>query len=431
MLKNLAGVKVVGIACFDSFGKLAMSQLSACREDGAITHLYLLDVPGRSISRRQRVEIQRLDSKTRITRYPWAKRNELLASFHQSCDVVILSLDGKRSRDTVLLLQSVWQRKTSRPLLITGYPGILFRHAIEGMLDRSYVDLLCLNSESDYKQYQSSAECLGVDTSNAVVTGLPILWNCESNSQATDRAPIIFFEQPSVPPSPLQRQFLCKELDLIAKRWPNRRVLFKPRTSSVETTLHKQHGEMARMLRKLGKKRKNLEVTYRPARQLLRNCSCAITVSSTAAIEAMAMGVSTRIVSDIGINETIGNHYFVGSGVIKSMHDIADDPFTVLHDMAWVEKNGFVREGKSSFLEAIRKRLSSDPSTRSLNTLELRGWGSSRWHVYALENGGIKTLSTNGVRSSNRKRNKTKDILRRVRSIVIGIPLIERLTRGR
>ena len=62
--KRLSGRKVAAVACFDSFGKVAMTLLAACRREGAETTLHLLQVSNRALSRRQRLEISRTDRRT-------------------------------------------------------------------------------------------------------------------------------------------------------------------------------------------------------------------------------------------------------------------------------------------------------------------------------------------------------------------------------
>jgi hypothetical protein len=54
---SLAGRRVAALACFDSFGKTAMSLLQVARQGGADTTLHLLELPGRKLSRRQVLEI--------------------------------------------------------------------------------------------------------------------------------------------------------------------------------------------------------------------------------------------------------------------------------------------------------------------------------------------------------------------------------------
>ena len=53
--KRLSGRKVTAVACFDSFGKLAMTMLAACRREGAETNRLWLELNNRALSRRERL----------------------------------------------------------------------------------------------------------------------------------------------------------------------------------------------------------------------------------------------------------------------------------------------------------------------------------------------------------------------------------------
>ena len=167
--KRLSGRKVAAVACFDSFGKVAMTLLSACRHEGAETTLHLLETPNRSLSRRQRLEIRRIDPRITIQQGRWDGFRKLAAGMAGSIDVLYLGLDGQRSRDGLLQLKAVWGVTSQRPVLVSAYPGILFRFALEGMLDRSGVDLLCLYSQQDLDTYRRGCAALGMDSSNAVL----------------------------------------------------------------------------------------------------------------------------------------------------------------------------------------------------------------------------------------------------------------------
>ena len=226
--KRLSGRKVTAVACFDSFGKLAMTMLAACRREGAETTLLLLQLNNRALSRRQRLEIRRIDPKTRIEKHNWNDLRQLTGAMAGAVDALILGLDGQRSRDALLQLQSIWAKQEKRPRLISAYPGILFRFGLEGMMDRSGADLLCLNSADDLALYGRGRKALGLDSSNAVVTGLPILWRTKQRAEVPENPSIVFFEQPSIPVHPLQRRFLCEQIRELAAAWPNHPVIFKP-----------------------------------------------------------------------------------------------------------------------------------------------------------------------------------------------------------
>ena len=430
--KRLSGNKVAAIACFDSFGKLAMSMLSACRREGAETTLLLLQLNNRALSRRQRLEIQRIDPKIRIERHKWNDLRQLCGAMEGSVDALILGLDGQRSRDVFLQLQSLWIDQDKRPRLVSAYPGILFRFGLEGMMDRSGADLLCLNSGADLSSYRCGREALGLDSSNAVVTGLPILWRTKPRDALPENPTIVFFEQPSIPGHPLQRQFLCEQIKELAQAWPDHPVIFKPRTSSMESTLHRRHGEMASLIDKMTVDHPNLRLSFKPATVLLRQCGCAITVSSTAAMESMAMKISTRIVGDLGVTETLGNHFFAKSGAIRNFADIKSNPFEVIHDDQWLEQHGLQRDGEARFITALLERLNNPttcpPATANHGPLS---WGSPAWQDAALRNGGRRMLSSSGARSSQRKRHRTRRLVRRLRDSVVGFDWLSKLLRER
>lgn len=430
MTGSLQGRQVAALACFDSFGKTAMNLLQVARRDGAETHLYLLELPGRKLSRRQVLEIRRIDPRTQIHQREWPHLRELRHEL-ANLDALVLGLDGRRTRDTQLLLQSAWAGKERRPVLVSAYPGILFRHQLEGMMDRSGVDLLCLNAESDAELYRQACAAIGMDGSNAEVTGLPILWPLQPRLQVPDGAAIVFFEQPSVPDNPIQRKYICRRLADLAKTWPDHPVIFKPRTSPVEATLHRHHGEMASRVEKLSRRIPNLKISYKPSLTLLKRCGCAITVSSTAAMEAMALGISTRIVTDLGVNESLGNHYFVESAALADFDAILRDPFTPLHDPDWLERQGYRPDGAQRFVTALAQRLSTPPAGDSLPRPGPGGWGSERWQNYALAKGGRRMLSSAGSRSRQGASHRGRDLLRRIRQNLVGLWLLEGLFKGR
>jgi hypothetical protein len=427
--KRLEGRKVAAVACFDSFGKLAMTLLAACRREGAETTLHLLELNSRALSRRQRLEIRRIDPRTPIEKHPWSDLRNLCSPMAGDVDAVILGLDGQRSRDALLQLHAAWDRCQTRPRLISAYPGILFRFALEGMLDRSGADLLCLNSQQDLSIYQKGCSALGLDSRNAVVTGLPILWRTHPRTDLPEHPSIVFFEQPSIPVHPLQRRFVCEQLRDLSAAWPNHSVIFKPRTSSIESTLHRRHGEMASVVDTMSRQQANLKLSFKPATQLLRKCGCAITVSSTAALESMAMGISTRIVGDLGVTETLGNHFFADSGAIANFAAIRDNPFEVLHDNTWLRTQGWNPDGDDRFIEALVNRLQTAAPPLSANGLGPISWGSEAWQRTALSNGGRRMLSSGGARSSQRKRHHTRRIIRTVRDSVVGFSWLSKLLR--
>ena len=186
---------------------------------------------------------------------------------------------------------------------------------------------------------------------------------------------------------------------------------------------------MASVVDTMARQQSNLKLSFKPATQLLRKCGCAITVSSTAALESMAMGISTRIVGDLGVTETLGNHFFADSGAIANFAAIRDNPFEVLHDNTWLQTQGWIADGDDRFIEALVNRLQTVATPLSANGLGPISWGSEAWQRTALGNGGRRMLSSGGARSSQRKRHHTRRIIRTVRDSVVGFGWLSKLLR--
>ncbi|MDC3185947.1 hypothetical protein OBA47_01780, partial [bacterium] len=58
-------------------------------------------------------------------------------------------------------------------------------------------------------------------------------------------------------------------------------------------------------------------------------------------------------------------------------------------------------------------------------------WGSNSWQKAALSNGGRRMLSSGGARSSQRKRHRTRRIVRSVRDGLVGFGWLSKLLRER
>ena len=145
----------------------------------------------------------------------------------------------------------------------------------------------------------------------------------------------------------------------------------------------------------------------------------------------MAMGISTRIVGDLGVTETLGNHFFASSGAIASFAAIKANPFEVIHDAQWLEQQGLHRDGEDSFITALVDRLNSPAAPLGASNHGPLSWGSSAWQKAALRNGGRRMLSSGGARSSQRKRHRTRRMLRSLRDSVVGFGWLSKLLRER
>ena len=80
-------------------------------------------------------------------------------------DALILGLDNSAAACAAPTANHLDEARATSPS-DQRYPGILFRFGLEGMMDRSGADLLCLNSADPLRPWPPG---LGLDSANAVV----------------------------------------------------------------------------------------------------------------------------------------------------------------------------------------------------------------------------------------------------------------------
>jgi hypothetical protein len=258
-------------------------------------------------------------------------------------------------------------------------------------MSRSPADVLCFNSESDAALYRDAAEEIGVDPTNAVVTGLLGL-DRRPWSAPTGRPTIVFFEQPVIPARRMQRSHILGALIDVAVRHPQAEVLIKLRHARDETAHHGARFHMEDLAREIfarGRRPANLSFTHDPASDLLDRASLAVTVSSTIAVEAMARGVPTRIVSDFGVSEALGTAFYVGSGCFAPLAELKPDLPAVVNE-GWLR----ARSGAAADPEALLSQCANLLKGQDMlgAALPLRAltpaYGSTDWMTFALGRGG-------------------------------------------
>lgn len=352
-----AGRRVAVIATFDSFLKAAVPYARYFESRGAHVRHTLLFAREGQISRAQSqgigVPFHALDVQP-LERL--ATREALECE-----DVLLLAADGQRTRRFLVRFHDAFRGARQRPLVVVFYPGLIFRFHFEGMTSRMGADALCLSSLHDLSLYESALEALGLENTNALALGLASIPSAEEREKHVVRrdGPVLFAGQPTVPAGEAERRYVVEQLVGLAERHPDVRWQLKPRLRRGETTLHRvdHHYEdllealVSRSSRRVHGRRvpSNLEVTHRPIDALLRECRACLTFSSTAALEAVALGVPTRVLTDVGLHENIGNQFFLGSGLHGALADLDphDLPFRV--DDAWRDRH--LRSARDHFGE--------------------------------------------------------------------------------
>ena len=258
-------------------------------------------------------------------------------------DVVVLA--GRAP--FVRLLGREIDRLTRRPVVVSGVPGMSIP-ALRGALEyRRHCDLMVVHSHREVTAYSRLGRALGVTVPIALAT-LPFATPTRATGSGTD---LVFAAQALVPADPAERRRIAEILRLAAVADPSRRVVVKLRSRPGEVEAHQERDGYTDLLENAPD---NLVFSYAPMAEALANAEGLVTVSSTAAIEAMASGVPVLALDEFGIRPDLLNHVFDRSGLLGSADDVVARRFR--HpDARWAATNYFHDSRDSRWWDEVRR----------------------------------------------------------------------------
>lgn len=256
-------------------------------------------------------------------------------------DVVVLACVGGAVQALIRALSTAWRGRCTRPIVVTGYVGLVYERAVDGVLLRAGADLVLANSAADARRFRAVFEAVDADPETVVQTALPFLSGrpYDPTAAGRDRAfTTTFVTQPGVPETRDERKYAMAQVVEHAVRNPSRRVVVKLRGRPGERTTHVEPHRYSTMLAN-HRRPDNVELAYGSMSDVLDRTDLCVTVSSTAAIEAMHRLIPTAILTDFGIRESLGNHVFLHSGAFASWSALhgGSVPKT---DPGWAADNG-------------------------------------------------------------------------------------------
>lgn len=279
----------------------------------------------------------------------------LRAMAEESYDVLVLSLVGGAVQAMLHGLARVWENRTARPVVVTGYVGVVYEKLADGLLLRHGADLVLANSRQDADRFRTVYEGVGADASAVTEVALPFLGGAPYEGEH-DPYTVVFAAQPSVPDSRKDRTYLLNRLVRHARRHPEREVLLKLRSKPGEHTTHIEELPYQKLVQRLDPPA-NFRLVYGNMGEVLDRTDLLVTVSSTAALESLHRRIPTVVLSDLGIRESLGNHHFVGSGCLASW-DQLDAGHRPTPDEEWVSRQGVAADGSyASAFDAARERI--------------------------------------------------------------------------
>lgn len=273
----------------------------------------------------------------------------------ESYDVLVLALVGGGVQAMLHGLKRVWEDRTSRPVVVTGYVGVVYEKLADGLLLRHGADLVLANSRQDADRFRAVYEGVGADASSVTEVALPFLGGAAYEGEH-DPYTVVFAAQPSVPESRKDRTYLLNRLVQHARRHPEREVLLKLRSRPGEHTTHIEELPYQKLVQRLDPPA-NFRLVYGNMGEVLDRTDLLVTVSSTAALESLHRRIPTVVLTDLGVREALGNHHFVGSGCLASW-DQLDAGHRPAPDEEWVSRQGVVADGSyASAFDAARERI--------------------------------------------------------------------------
>ncbi|MEU0673085.1 DUF6716 putative glycosyltransferase [Streptomyces sp. NPDC006172] len=255
----------------------------------------------------------------------------------QPYDVLVLALVGGGVQALLHGLGRAWEGRSERPVVVTGYVGVVYEKLADGLLLRHGADLVLANSRQDAERFRAVYEGVGADASAVTEVALPFLGGDPYRGEHSPYT-VVFAAQPSVPESRAGRAYLLDRLVRHARLHPDREVLLKLRSKPGEHTTHVEELPYQKLVRDLDAP-PNLRLVYGNMGEVLDRADLMVTVSSTAALESLHRRVPTVVLTDLGIREALGNHHFIGSGCLASW-DQLDAGHRPVPDPHWVARQG-------------------------------------------------------------------------------------------
>lgn len=279
----------------------------------------------------------------------------LRAMEREPYDLLVLSLVGGGVQAMLHGLARAWDGRTERPVVVTGYVGVVYEKLTDGLLLRHGADLVLANSRQDADRFTAVYDGVGADSSAVTEVALPFLGG-DAYTGERDLYTVVFAVQPSVPDNRRDRDYLLNRAIQHARFHPNREVLLKLRSKPGEHTTHIEELPYQKLVQ--GKDLPaNFSLVYGHMGDVLDRTDLLVTISSTAALESLHRRIPTVVLTDLGIREGLGNHHFVGSGCLASW-DQLDAGYKPVPDAEWVARQGVAAEGSyETAFDAARERI--------------------------------------------------------------------------
>jgi hypothetical protein len=333
--------RILGVIDSDSYAKWGASLLAQLGAEWAVE---LVTVDSRLAASDAQLAFALAGTGFRPDAAPRATLQEIIDRLSlEGHDAVFVSTSGAVAE---AVITEITQRVKPRPVIMTGLPGISTPAKYKGLFRRAQADLFVLHSHREIRDYRELAKKRGVAHSFVLAT-LPFLEHREDESPwAGARDSIVFAAQPGVPNSLTERRAVVGWLVQAALAHPELRVVIKVRAQAGERQTHRERHPYAELVPPNAPA--NLVVEGGSMVSHLARAVGFVTISSTAAIEAIAAGVPSLVLTDFGVSGALINEVFAGSGLLGPSGDLVAARFHRV-DPRWRQDNYFHDQGDNDW----------------------------------------------------------------------------------
>ncbi|WP_405150781.1 hypothetical protein OG589_18745 [Sphaerisporangium sp. NBC_01403] len=265
-------------------------------------------------------------------------------------DVVLVACTGPV---VDVLVSDVFDGLSPRPVFVSGLPGISIPATEKAWLYRGGCDLFVVHSGREVEEFARIGKELGAEGSVALAR-LPYLDQAVARPAAADQlvfssttAPpnrVVFATQAKVPKRREERESILLALAGLAAARPDLDVVVKLRALETERQTHNERYHYERLWRQLVETGAVRDGAVRFAagamREHLAEAAAFVTVSSTAALEAIAGKVPLLVLSDFGVSAEMINLVFEDSECLGTLEELARGDFRQ-PAAAWRDANYF------------------------------------------------------------------------------------------
>ncbi|HXR44106.1 MAG TPA: DUF6716 putative glycosyltransferase, partial [Pseudolysinimonas sp.] len=180
--------------------------------------------------------------------------------------------------------------------------------------------------------------------------------------------------QAVVPRDPEDRARVARLLVEAARARPDKRVVVKLRAAEGERQTHDEVESYPALLAAIGPLPPNLVLSTEPMSAALDRAEGLVTVSSTAAIEAIARGIPVIALDVFGVSDELINVVFAGSGLLAGEAAVIGREFR--HpDPSWLDDNYFHPADAADWLRQLDELLAERAAGRLAPRAIPRAWG--------------------------------------------------------